>query len=87
MSVIYYVIRSYLETDAMTKAKYVAENYMKEYIHKNKIATTEEVEELANIYDEINKIGIPAYNFILIANCILKIIIYTIIVIIMNFIK
>lgn len=87
MSVIYYVIRSYLEIDAMTKARYVAENYMKEYIQRNKIATTEEVEELLNTYEEINKIGIPAYNFILIAKCILKIIIYTLIVIILNFIR
>jgi hypothetical protein len=76
MSFIYYVVRSYLETDAMTKAKYVAEDYMKEYIKNNNEINEIEVEELCNKYDEINKIGIPVTNYILFANCIIKIIIY-----------
>lgn len=87
MSIIYYIIRSYLETDAMTKAKYVAEEYMKYYIKENKIATIEQVEKIANEYDRINKIGIPAYNFLLINSSMIKIIIYTLIVIILNFFR
>lgn len=76
MGFIYYVIRSYLETDAMTKAKYVAEDYMKEYIQQNAVCTKQEINDISNEYDKINKIGIPATNFILATNCIIKVIIY-----------
>ena len=79
LSFFYYVIRSYLETDAMTKAKYLAKEYMMDYIQTNPIATKEEVEDIIKEYDRINNLGIPATNFILMVNCIVKIIIYTII--------
>lgn len=85
MGVIYYIIRSFLETDAMTKARYIAEEYMKEYIKESEIIKNEEVKEIVDKYDRLNKIGIPTYNFLLIDNTIIKIIIYTIIVIILNF--
>lgn len=87
MSAIYYVIRSYLETDAMTKARYIAEEYMKDYIKENRIVSIEEILELTNTYDKINGIGIPTYNFLLINGSLIKIIIYTLIVIIINFIS
>lgn len=87
MGLVYYVVRSYLETDAMTKAKYVAEDYMKEYIDKNKICTEKEIEEMSKQYDRINKIGIPATNAILFSNTLIKVIIYTVFVIIISFIK
>lgn len=87
MSTIYYVIRSYLETDAMTKARYIAEEYMKDYIKENRTVTNEEVKEIVSEYDRINRIGIPTYNFLLINSTIIKIIIYTIISIIVNFIR
>lgn len=83
MSLIYYIIRSFLETDAMTRARYIAEDYMKEYIKENKIANIEEILELTNTYDKINKIGIPTYNFLLINSSLIKVIIYILIVIIM----
>lgn len=79
---LYYVIRSYLETDAMTKAPYLAKEYMLEYIEKNPICKKEEVEEVAKEYDRINKLGIPATNYILMVNCIVKITIYILIAII-----
>lgn len=72
----YYAVRSYLETDAMTKAKYLAEDYMKRYNERNNICTQEEIEEVVNEYERINKIGIPATNYILMTNCILKVIVY-----------
>ena len=58
---------------------------MKEYIKENKIANIEEIIELTNTYDKINKIGIPAYNFLLINSSIIKVIIYTLIVIVISF--
>lgn len=82
----YYVIRAYLETDAMTKAPYLAKEYMLQYIEKNPICNKEKIEEVANEYQRINNIGIPATNYILFFNCILKVIIYTIIAVIINII-
>ena len=87
MSFVYYVVRSYLETDAMIKAKYVAEDYMKEYIKQNEVCTEKEVEEISNQYTKINKLGIPAYNFILISNTIIKVMTYIILAMILNLIR
>ena len=84
--IIYYIVRSYLETDAMTKAKYVAEEYMLDYIEKNKTCTKEEVEEIVKEYDRINKKGIPMYNFILFKNVIVKVILYICICIVISLI-
>lgn len=80
----YYVIRSYLETDAMTKARYLAKEYMLEYIDINPICTKEEIQEITLEYDRINKIGISAINYMLMVNCITKVILFTIVVIIKN---
>ncbi len=82
MSTIYYVIRAYLETDAMTKARYVANDYMKNFIKENEVATNEEIEKITEEYDKMNRIGIPTYNFILALNCIVKVVLYVLIVII-----
>ena len=79
MGFIQYVVRSYLETDAMTKARYLAFEYMSDYIKENNICTKEEIEELVQEYDRINKIGIPAYNYVLLLKAFLKPIIYTIV--------
>ena len=75
----YYVLRSYLEIDAMTKARYLSKEYMMEYIEKNPICKKEEAEDIVKEYDRINKLGIPATNYILMVNCIVKVIIYTLI--------
>ena len=86
LSYIYYAIRSYLETDAMTKARYVAEDYMKEYIKNNKICEEKEIEELCEQYDRINKIGIPATNYVIFFNCFVKVVIYVAITLIKSII-
>lgn len=77
-SFIYYKVRSYLETDAMTRAPYVA----KEYIEKSDVIKKEELDIVMKNYDIINKIGIKLVNFQVFANCILKVVIYCIICII-----
>ena len=86
MGIIFYTIRSYLENDAMIKAKNLAKDYMSKYNKETNICTNEEIEEIVEEYDKANKVGIPAYNFILFSKIILKIIIYSIISIIMFFI-
>ena len=72
LGVIYYAIRSYLEMDAMTKAKPLA----KEYIEEQGILTIEEKSKVLDNYDVINDIGIKLTNYILIINCTIKLIIY-----------
>lgn len=78
----YYVVRSYLENDAMIKAKYLAKEYMLEYIKEKPICTKEEIEEIVEEYDRINNLGIPATNYILMVNCIIKVMLYVLIVIV-----
>ena len=87
MGFLQYAIRSYLENDAMIKARYLAKEYMEEYIKENPICNIEEVEKIYKEYDEINKIGIPAYNLLLFRKCIIKVGIYSVMALIMLLIK
>ncbi len=74
LGIIYYAIRSYLETDAMTKAPYKA----KEYMEKAEKLSKEEINTIMKNYETINNIGIPLTNFQLLASVLVKIIIYAI---------
>lgn len=76
MSFIYYAIRSYLEMDAMTKAKPLA----KEYLQEEGTLTKEEQDKIVENYEKINEIGIKLTNYKLVINCTIKIIIYTVII-------
>ncbi len=71
-SFIYYKVRSYLETDAMTRAPYVA----KEYIEKSDVIKKEELDIVMKGYYTINNIGIKLVNFQVFTSCILKVVIY-----------
>ena len=71
---LYYAVRAYLETDAMTN-----------YNEKNNICEKEEIEKVVNEYKKINEIGIPATNYILFANCVAKVIIYVVVAICKTF--
>lgn len=77
-SFIYYAIRSYLEMDAMIKAKYLAEEYMQEENTLN----NKEQKEILKYYEEINNIGIKLTNYILMTKSILKVLIYSTILLI-----
>ncbi|MBR6504860.1 MAG: zinc metallopeptidase [Clostridia bacterium] len=83
LSFIYYIVRSFLETEAMIKAEYIA----KEYIEENDFCTKEEKEELINEYKKINKVGVITYNYILFGNCIVKVITYCIVALILFLIR
>ena len=74
LSMLQFALRAYLENDAMTKAKYVA----KEYLENTKQCSNEEIEKLMSKYDQINQMGIPTTNFILLAKNIIKIMIFSI---------
>lgn len=79
MGLMQYMIRSYLETEAMTKAPYIARKYME---NEEKIEE-KELEEVMHNYHEINRIGIPLVNYKLLLNVLTKVAIYCIIATIM----
>ena len=90
LTLIYIGIRTYLENEAMSKAMYVAKEYMEEYkvtkdqceANKNMKADgkskieikNEDIQKLVKGFEEINRVGIPFTNFYLITLCLLKII-------------
>lgn len=78
LSIIQYIIRIRLENEAMIKAKYVA----KDYIEENKILNKNEEEKLLEEYDRVNNIGIPFMNYQLISTNVIKIILFSFIVLI-----
>ena len=75
LSMIYILIRNYLENDAMTKAKYLAKDYMEDL----QISTKEEIKEIVDEFEKINHIGIRATNYHLFLNVCIKIILFCII--------
>ena len=69
------LLRTYLENDAMIKARFLA----KEYMQEEAISTREEIDKIVNKYDELNDIGIRCTNFQFLSNILVKIIILAVI--------
>lgn len=78
MGMVQYFIRSILETDAMTKARYVA----KEYLEENSICAKEDINRIVYKYDMLNNMGIKLVNLDIFARNIFKVIVYSTICII-----
>lgn len=78
LSLIYYMIRMYLENDAMIKARYLA----KEYMEEENITTKEETDKLVSGFDKINKLGIKCINYQFFLHISIKILIFSVISII-----
>lgn len=72
LSYIYYFVRSYLENDAMIKAKYLA----KEYMEEQKILEQNEIQEIVNEFEKLNNVGIKSTNYSLFLGICIKIIIF-----------
>ena len=72
LSFIYYVLRSFLENDAMIKAEFLA----KEYINSQKISSKEEIYKINKGFEKINKNGIKGVNCSLFTNIMIKVIIF-----------
>ena len=72
ISFVYYVVKIYLENDAMIKAEYLA----KEYIEEQKITTEEENEKLIKGFKELNKGCIKTTNCSIFINIMIKVIIF-----------
>ena len=75
MGIVFYIVRSYLETDAMTKAQYLSEEYMKSTCE----ISADDIKILVDAYKKMNKIGIPLTNFWLFCKTITRIIVLCII--------
>lgn len=78
LGIAYYMVRTYLENDAMIKAKYLA----KEYMEEQKISTEEEIRKIVLAFDKINDLGIKCTNYKIFFNIMVKIFIFSIICII-----
>lgn len=78
LSLIYYVVRIYLENDAMIKARYLAKDYMEEA----KISDEGEIERLVNGFDKINNVGIKCVNYSFFLNIMVKVLVFSLICII-----
>ena len=76
MSITLFFLRSYIETDAMTKARFLAKEYMES---KKEVITKENIETIIENYDKINNIGIKFTNLSLIVEYLVKVIIYCVI--------
>ena len=74
MGLIFYFVRSYLENDAMIKARFLAKKYMEDENLQNK----EEIDEVIHEYDILNNIGIKATNYSLLLSVLIKTIILAI---------
>lgn len=81
LTIIYCVVRCYLENEAMSKAAYVAKEYMQNYAKKNNIEQ-KDVNILFENFERLNKIGIPLTNFSIVTINIIKIIFLSIIALI-----
>ncbi len=74
LSMIYYMVRVYLENDAMIKARYLA----KEYMEEKKISNSEEIKKLLAGFDKINNIGIKWINYHFFREIMIKVVILAI---------
>ena len=79
LSLIYCVVRGHLENEAMSKAMYVAKEYMQEYQKSDNNISDEDIKTIVENYDRINKIGIPLTDFVLVSGTLIKIILLSII--------
>ena len=74
-AIVYYMVRMYLENDAMIKAKFLA----KEYMEDKKILKQDEINKIVDEYDRINNVGIKATNYGMFLNIIIYILIFDLI--------
>ncbi len=76
-----YFVRSFLEIDAMTRARYVAADYMEE----EKSCTKEDRQKVLQEYDELNRLGIKTVCLELFCSGMLKVWVYGILLCMIHF--
>lgn len=75
MQIILYAVRSFLETDAMTRAEFITQDY----IEKTNCVSKEEKEKIIQVYKDVNKVGIKSYNYVLLMKALIRLLIYAIV--------
>lgn len=78
LSFIYYVIRIYLENDAMIKAEYLT----KEYMEEQKISTKEEINQITEELKSINKKCIKGTNGNIFIKIMVKVVLFSVLALI-----
>ena len=78
LSMVYYMVRAFLENDAMIKAKYLA----KEYMQEKSISTKDEIDKIIDGYTRLNDEGIKAVNYQLLLEILIKVIIFSVVALI-----
>lgn len=78
LSMTYYMVRVFLENDAMFKAKYLA----KEYMQERDLSSKEEIEELVDGFTRLNDVGIKAVNYQIFLEILIKVTIFSIVALI-----
>lgn len=73
MSLMYYMIRIYLEDEAMYKAKKLAEEYMEE----EAISKEDEIRTIIDGFEKLNRVGIKAVHYSTFTGILLKVIIFS----------
>lgn len=79
MSMLLYFVRSYIETDAMTKARFLAKEYME---GKTDLISQENIDTVIKNYDRLNDIGVKFYNLKLLFNYLVKVIVFCVVALI-----
>lgn len=78
LSFIYYVIRIFLENDAMIKAEYVA----KEYIEEQNISSLDEIKKICNGFKMLNEGCVKGTNCSLFIKIMIKVVIFNVLALI-----
>lgn len=73
LSLVYYMVRIYLENDAMIKARYLA----KEYMEEKKISSGQEITKIISGFDKINNVGIKCVNYHFFLEIMVKVLIFS----------
>lgn len=68
MGLVFYSVRVYLENDAMTKARFLA----KEYMQNKAISTKQEIDKIVAKFDKLNEVGIKCINYKFLNNVLIK---------------
>ena len=79
LTLIYATVRCYLENEAMSKAMYVAKEYMKDYQKENENIKDDDINTLVENFDTLNKVGIPLTNFYFISISLVKVIVLSLV--------
>lgn len=77
LALIKFSVRSFLEIDAMTRSRYLAEKYINKTVGAHDCALSEnDITKLLAGYDKINRLGIPFVINNLLTNAIVQILVY-----------